>query len=171
MNAIERGWTRVHSTWIEHNFRFQGTLAYGSPKSSKLMCKWHFTGLPRGGDPGLRGPGRGGFSPRLGQCPKVGTPISGHPVQKWAHFFCLIGLLSPLGLTRFLYTGREAPNLITLKYQGYISTAAIRTQPRKKARFGDVRKLSCDLLRLNHMSLFCSFLKTLKSILCVQIII
>ena len=25
-------------------------------------------------------------------------------------FFCLIGLLSPLGLTRFLYTGREAPN-------------------------------------------------------------
>ena len=24
--------------------------------------------------------------------------------------FCLIGLLSPLGLTSFLYTGREAPD-------------------------------------------------------------
>ena len=33
-------------------------------------------------------------------------------------FFCLIGLLSPLGLTRFLYTGREAPNVLPLMCWG-----------------------------------------------------
>jgi len=58
----------------------------------------------------------------LGQCPKVGTPKSGHPVQKWA-----------------LY-------LFSDKYQEWISRTAEQNSQHWRARFGDVRELSCDLL-------------------------